>query len=95
VGRQTALLETLIEAERIPLEALYRQAGVRYASLRSPWKAFLRDVQDLLAVSAIDLQGDPPAVSLRADWPATITEERFLAHYTGTSRSAVALSDVV
>jgi hypothetical protein len=95
VGRQTALLETLMEAERLPLEALYGQAGVRYASLRSPWKAFLRDVQDLLAVSAIDLQGDPPAVSLRADWPATITEERFLAHYTGTSRSAVALSDVV
>lgn len=86
-GRQMEILRLLLEELRIPTRTLYTRIQNRYQPLKSPWKAFLRDVQNLLEIGAVRETG-PGSGELepQLQWPAEITEKQFLEHYSQSPR---------
>jgi Fic family protein len=77
--RQLAILELLLQAERIGLDDLRARTAHRYSSLKHPSRTFIRDVNGLLALGALGFQklGRGYELSVRLDWPAEITETDF------------------
>ena len=77
-------------------QKLYDQLGAAYGHLKNPWKAFLRDLHDLMQIGAVEVRsGVDPEVHPRLDWPSLITEDLFFQHYRDEPRSGAALSTAV
>lgn len=84
VTRHVGILDLLLEEGEQPARQIYyRMAGV-YASLRNPWKAFLRDISDLLEIGAVEEGAS--SLSPRLAWPSEITAARFMEHYSQAAR---------
>ncbi len=79
--RQVEILKMLLEAEKIELKVLFERAGGFYASLKNPWKAFVRDIVDLFSLQAIAVtrksEKDDYEILIRLEWPTEITETDF------------------
>jgi Fic family protein len=84
--RQIGLLKTLLEEESIGLAALYDKTMRVYTKLKTPRKAYLRDVVELEVLGTLELRskktedgGESFVVAIRLDWPTQITETEFFA----------------
>jgi len=78
--RQIELLKILLEIDALDHEELFKRARGSYARLRSPWKAYVRDLSDLAALGTIFVgsrEGHNVAVSADLEWPMKITETEF------------------
>jgi Fic/DOC family len=84
VGRQIGILDLVLQDGEQPTRQVYYRMAPDYASLRNPWKAFLRDVSDLVEIGAV--QETTALLSARLSWPAEITPARFLEHYNQPAR---------
>lgn len=92
--RQQRILAIFLgRSARMPLRDLYGRMRGAYRTLKNPWKAFLRDVSDLLEIGALDAEDDGQ-LAARLEWPARITPERFLEHYLESPRSGTAATRV-
>lgn len=79
--RQVRVLNMLLEVEDIELGVLWNRAQGGYATLSSPAKAFVRDINSLQTlgaaqVDATDANG-PYIARARLEWPTEITESEF------------------
>lgn len=87
VSRQVGILDLLLEDGEQPARQIYYRMAVAYGSLRNPWKAFLRDISDLLEIGAVEESA--ASLSARLSWPSEITAARFVAHYGQAARFSV------
>ena len=90
--RQVQLLRSVLGSPGMSHQKLYEQLRVAYEPLKNPWKAFLRDMHDLIQIRAVEVtNGIDPSVYPCLTWPTIITEELFFQHYRDAPRSGVAL----
>jgi Fic family protein len=80
--RQVEILQTLLEADSVDLQELWKRIRPEYASLDAAVKGFNRDIGSLInlgAISAKRTTGPPPSwdVAANLSWPAQITESDF------------------
>lgn len=79
--RQIEILKVLLEADELRHDELYRRVKGSYRRLKSPWKAYVRDLIDLIELGTIVLiaqeKTQPTRVLLLLDWPMKITETEF------------------
>lgn len=74
--RQLAMLELLLEAGPLEPVELLDRTEYRYASLKYPGRAQIRDIIDLIDLGALTLDHDRIAVNL--DWPQQVSESEML-----------------
>ncbi len=80
VNRQIEILELLLNAESLEVNALRGRMGARYAGLKNARKALSRDLTELIRLGAIGAEKlDTGGYRLRArlEWPTEITETEF------------------
>ncbi len=93
-NRQLKVLETLLQQDSIGLDELVNRVRVDYDSLKFPDRALVRDLIELIELSAIALEGERIAVNL--DWPQQFPHSELLQRYenmpsaASTRNSAVA-----
>jgi Fic family protein len=86
--RQLRVLELLLECEEpIRLDALFERINISYKDLRSVAPAFIRDINQLISLRAINVEKDTAkkymhpwasfTVSIHLNWPMEITETDF------------------
>jgi Fic family protein len=78
--RQIEILKLLLEVESLELEALALRTTPTYQKLKSPRKALIRDLNELIGLTAIRakrLDGAKYAIEIRLEWPTEITETEF------------------
>lgn len=78
--RQIQLLKLLLEVDEISVIDLHRRTRPDYESLKMATDAFIRDVESLRHLGAVNIQqhkDQPWWVSLNLDWPTQITETEF------------------
>ncbi len=78
--RQIEILKLLLREDSVTLEQLVKTNIHRYSSLKSPEKALIRDLSQLMNLKAISLRRDDKKaiwVDLRLEWPTEITETDF------------------
>ena len=76
--RQVEVLNAMLKVEEIRGVDLWTQVKSTYAPLKAPWSAFVRDLQGLVNLRALDV--GPTAsdlVRIRLEWPTEITETEF------------------
>ena len=79
--RQLEILRFMLDAEHIKLAELYKKSSLRYSDLKTPDKAFIRDLLGLETLGAIEIVKEPDEilyVKLRLEWPTEITETDFM-----------------
>ena len=87
VKRQLMLLEKLLNAAaRIELLQLAESLKSEYSSRKAPIRALIRDINRLQALGAVKVEREEPSpkgyvyfISVKLDWPSTITETEFFA----------------
>jgi Fic family protein len=80
--RQLAVLKLLLEHEALDLEVLATKSNSTYEKLKSPRKALIRDLNELIALKAIQakrLDSGRFRIDVRLEWPTEITESEFFA----------------
>jgi Fic family protein len=80
--RQLEVLRLLLEHESLEVEVLVAKANLTYEKLKSPRKAFIRDINELIALKAIQatrLDSGRFSIDIRLEWPTEITELEFFA----------------
>jgi Fic family protein len=80
--RQLAVLKLLLEHETLELEALVTKSNPTYEQLKSPRKALIRDLVELISLRAIQatrLDSGRFRIDVRLEWPTEITESEFFA----------------
>jgi len=79
--RQIELLKVLLEVESLDHQELFKRASRSYEKLKSPWKAFIRDLIDLAELGTVLLismeKTDTVTVSVDLEWPTQITDTEF------------------
>ncbi|MEK6664999.1 MAG: Fic family protein [candidate division NC10 bacterium] len=78
--RQLEILRILLEVEWMDWQQLIRQTSGIYASLKTPLKAIVRDVNNLSSLNAIrveKLEEGGYRLRVRLEWPTEITETDF------------------
>jgi Fic family protein len=78
--RQIEILKLLLDVDWMLLDDLVERTAGLYRDLRSPRKAVLRDLNDLIALRAIKYDktsGDRYRLAVRLEWPTEITETTF------------------
>lgn len=78
--RQIEILELLLEVEWMDWREVIRRTSPAYATLGSPFKALVRDVNSLTALGAVKVEkvGDNRyRLGVRLEWPTEITEAAF------------------
>ncbi len=83
--RQLTILNYLLNIDRIELMKLYSALEVHYIKLNKPLDAFMRDLNNLIALRAVGVDrlkeksGSKPKFQLfaRLDWPTQISETDF------------------
>ncbi len=88
--RQIDVLKILLEHESIDLEALATKADPAYRGLKSPRKALIRDLNDLIGLQAIRatrLESGRYTIDIRLEWPTEITESEFFAKLAALPKS--------
>ena len=79
--RQLAILAELLDEGALDVDLLYDRVEIKYARLKHGEKAFIRDLQNLLALKAIDVDLEDhtrPTFFVRLEWPSKISENEFL-----------------
>lgn len=78
--RQMAILNMLLESDKLLLDEAYKSASNHYSTLKNPWKAYIRDMIKLVAIGAVQVdaeEGSPVTLKVNLDWPTEITETDF------------------
>ncbi|PIQ82279.1 MAG: hypothetical protein COV76_04465 [Candidatus Omnitrophica bacterium CG11_big_fil_rev_8_21_14_0_20_64_10] len=78
--RQMAILKALLEVEQLDARQIYEKTEELYKRLKSPDKAFWRDLVGLVELRAIHAIKDPRVryvFKVRLEWPTEITETDF------------------
>jgi Fic family protein len=78
--RQVHILKTLLEAEEMKWSDLRALIMPNYNTLRSPAKAMVRDVNNLIAMKSISVRKGEDGkltIRIRLEWPSEITESEF------------------
>ncbi|HEB72298.1 MAG TPA: Fic family protein [Nitrospirae bacterium] len=75
--RQLQILKLLLDVEKMTLEKLYEQVAIDYGALKSPGKAFVRDLNNLLNLGAIDTVKGEFHFCVKLEWATEITETEF------------------
>jgi hypothetical protein len=78
--RQIEVLKLLLEWESLELGELEARTSSVYSSLKSPRKALIRDLNELIGLGAIGVSRPEPGkftIDLRLQWPTEITESKF------------------
>ncbi len=77
--RQVQILNMLLE-NNYRLNELAEKNLHIYKSLQNPYKAFIKDINDLIRLKAIDYvkkEDEDYLFSIRLEWPTEITETKF------------------
>ena len=94
--RQLQLIEVLLNADSVSLTDLVDRVSTHYMSLKFPERAFVRDLVELISLSAVSYNEDGIAVDL--DWPRTFSESELLERYermpSAASASHPAMSEL-
>ena len=77
--RQLRLLDLLLDSVSLRVQDLIHQSMQHYTSLQHPERAFVRDIMELIDLSAVELRDDRVAVNL--DWPRQFSESELLDRY--------------
>jgi hypothetical protein len=77
VKRQVGLLSLLLEQDAMPVRTFLDLAMPRYANLKNPQKAVIRDTNGLIVLKAITYDPAKQTVSANLDWPTEITATEF------------------
>ena len=78
--RQLEILNRLLEVDSADLNAFAKMMAPKYDGLRRGTKALIRDLNHLLSLNAIRIEGQangPWRISVRLEWPTEITETEF------------------
>ncbi|OGW78663.1 MAG: hypothetical protein A2Z83_04485 [Omnitrophica bacterium GWA2_52_8] len=78
--RQLEILKCLLDADRLELTEVRKKTENTYQSLKSPQKAFIRDLNNLIGLHAVrfeKLDKGGYDLWLNLNWPAEITETEF------------------
>ena len=77
--RQLKILDVLLEYESMEFDDLAQIIYQRYANLKAPWKAIIRDLGYLLQVRAVSARGEGHhfTISIRLEWATEVTETSF------------------
>lgn len=79
--RQIQLLSAVLDVDMpVPLGMLLRETTSEYAKMKSPMKAFLRDLNGLIELGAIEARKDKEnnwTFWANLDWPQHMTETKF------------------
>jgi len=79
--RQVKLLETLLPKEEMDLDQLVEETTANYSGLRTPRKAVIRDLNELIALGAIRAEKTGTRsykIAVRLAWPTETTESDFM-----------------
>lgn len=80
--RQLKILEVLLERDSLELDQLINAVDRHYSQLKSPAKALIRDVNQLLSLGAVTTEKSETGryrirIHLRLEWPTEITDTAF------------------
>ena len=78
--RQVEILKVLLDTEELTLDELAKRTKSFYNKLSSPYKALIRDINDLIGLKSINfraLEGGGYLIFIRLEWPTEITETEF------------------
>lgn len=81
--RQIDILKLLLAFDTLTLDDLMERTSGKYQRLKNPYKALIRDINDLIRLRAIGYkkQSDNKyEFSARLEWPTEITETDFFKH---------------
>jgi len=79
--RQRELLEILLDVNHAEVIELYKLIEMTYEKLKSPFKAYIRDLLSLVNLKAINMHQDSQNkmdISINLDWPKQINESDFM-----------------
>ncbi len=79
--RQITILKLLLENDLMEFNDLYNSVKSRYQNLKTPLKAYARDLMGLNNLGAIKVDVKPKEkldLRLQLEWPTTITETEFM-----------------
>jgi hypothetical protein len=76
--RQIEILKLLLD-ENYTLDKLYNKVNVIYKNLSNSYKAFIRDINYLIGLGAIDFSKEDNTYNIfvRLEWATEITESEF------------------
>ena len=80
--RQMEILTLLLDVESMELDRLVKITDGSYGNLKNPWTGLVRDLtnlQDLNAITITQTGAGRYELSVRLEWPTTITETEFFA----------------
>ena len=75
--RQLKILKLLLETDKQEIRILFRNVVNLYQGLKNPLKAFVRDLNGLYILKAVNVT-DNGLIIIRLEWPTEITESDFL-----------------
>lgn len=77
--RQIEILKRLLESEDVAIDSLAEDLASSYEKLKTPTKALIRDVNELIRLGAVELAETNAGIRLkvRLQWPTEITESEF------------------
>lgn len=79
--RQVAILERLLDKDApVKLSELFELLSKHYGKLSSPYKAYIRDLNHLIKLKAIEARREQKSdylLTVRLEWPTEITETEF------------------
>ena len=79
--RQLALLNILLEMGEMNVMTLHKKAFALYQQLGDPWRAFVRDVNNLLTLDALHWTNfEELIIDIDLHWPQSISEGVFFQH---------------
>jgi len=82
-ARQIEILKVLLRREVLELRALWRELETKYKPLKNGWKAYIRDLNNLIGLRALDVKVEGAEdnrrylLKIRLDWATEITENEF------------------
>jgi len=79
--RQLSLLNLLLETGESEVRSLSKELQRDYENLSSPWKAYVRDLQQLIHLDAVKIrkqEDDKLLVTANLEWPESISESDFM-----------------
>lgn len=88
--RQLEILNRLLELESADLQGFARMMRPKYDGLKRGVKALVRDLNHLLSLNAIRIEGadkGPWTISIRLEWPTEITETEFFRKVKGLPKA--------
>jgi Fic family protein len=81
--RHIEILKMLLAEDKLTLENLNERTSMTYKQLKNPYKALIRDINDLIRLKAISYNKLPDnryEFFARLEWPTEITETEFFKH---------------